>query len=113
MSNSLAPDQARHFIGFDMGSNCLQRLSADDTKWIKLNILLSFFQHQLSTVSFAESTIVQGFHIYIPTLDKTTYVLTTHGRFDDVMVSVMPNGIFDGKRDVLGRFRLFVVLSPY
>ena len=45
-----------------------------------------FFQHQLSTISFAESIIVQGFHIYIPTLDKTTYMLTTHGRFDDVMV---------------------------
>ena len=31
VSNSLDPDQARHFVGPDLGSNCLQRLSADDT----------------------------------------------------------------------------------
>ena len=30
MSNSLGPDQARHFIGPDLGPNCLQRLSADN-----------------------------------------------------------------------------------
>ena len=31
MSNSLDPDQARHFVGPVLGRNCLQRLSADDT----------------------------------------------------------------------------------
>ena len=31
VSNSLDPDQARHFVGPDLGPNCLQRLSADDT----------------------------------------------------------------------------------
>ena len=31
MSNSLVSDQARRFVGSDLGSNCLQRLSADDT----------------------------------------------------------------------------------
>ena len=31
MSNSLDPDQARHFIGPDLGPNCLQKFSADDT----------------------------------------------------------------------------------
>ena len=30
-SNSLDPDQARHFVGPDLGPNCLQKLSADDT----------------------------------------------------------------------------------
>ena len=30
VSNSLDPDQARHFVGPDLGPNCLQRLSADD-----------------------------------------------------------------------------------
>ena len=29
VSNSLDPDQARHFVGSDLGPNCLQRLSAD------------------------------------------------------------------------------------
>ena len=28
---SLDPDQARHFVGPDLGPNCLQKLSADDT----------------------------------------------------------------------------------
>ena len=30
MSNSLDPDQDQHFVGPDLGPNCLQRLSADD-----------------------------------------------------------------------------------
>ena len=29
MSNNLDPDQARHFVGPDLGPNCLQRLSAE------------------------------------------------------------------------------------
>ena len=31
MSNRLDQDQARRFVGPDLGPNCLQRLSADDT----------------------------------------------------------------------------------
>ena len=31
VSNSLDSDQARHFVGPDLGPNCLQRFSADDT----------------------------------------------------------------------------------
>ena len=31
VSNSLDPDQARHFVGPDLGPSCLQRLSAEDT----------------------------------------------------------------------------------
>ena len=30
VSNSLDPDQDLHFVGPDLGPNCLQRLSADD-----------------------------------------------------------------------------------
>ena len=33
MSNSLDPDQTRHFVGPDLGTNCLQRLFADNTSW--------------------------------------------------------------------------------
>ena len=32
MSNSLNLDQARHFVGPDLGPNCLQKLSADDIR---------------------------------------------------------------------------------
>ena len=31
VSTSLDPDQARHFVGPDLGANCLQKLPADDT----------------------------------------------------------------------------------
>ena len=31
MSNSLDPDQARQFVWPDLGPNCLQKSSADDT----------------------------------------------------------------------------------
>ena len=31
VSNSLDSDQAPHFVGPDLGPNCFQRLSADDT----------------------------------------------------------------------------------
>ena len=30
VSNGLDPDQALHFVGPDLGPNCLRRLSADD-----------------------------------------------------------------------------------
>ena len=31
VANNLNPDQARHFVGPDLGPNCLQRLPAVDT----------------------------------------------------------------------------------
>ena len=31
LSNSLDPDKAQRFVGPDLGPNCLQRLSADNT----------------------------------------------------------------------------------
>ena len=37
MSNILDPDQARQLVGPDLGPNCLQRLSADDTSRQKVN----------------------------------------------------------------------------
>ena len=32
MSNGLDPDQDRHSVGPDLGPNCLQRLSVDDSR---------------------------------------------------------------------------------
>ena len=37
MSNSLDPDQARRFVGPDLGPNCLPRFSADDTGRQRVN----------------------------------------------------------------------------
>ena len=41
MSNSLDPDQARHFVGPDLGPTCLQRLLADDACRQRVNGVLS------------------------------------------------------------------------
>ena len=46
VSQSLDPDQAQHFVGPDLGPNCLQRLSADDIsgQGVKLNTLAYHYQ---------------------------------------------------------------------
>ena len=41
VSNGLDPDQDRHFVGPDLGPNCLQRLSADEKKSFKKTIRVS------------------------------------------------------------------------
>ena len=38
VANSLDPDQAHHFVRPDLGPNCLQRLSAANTKRKELSI---------------------------------------------------------------------------
>ena len=38
VSNSLNPDRARHKVGPDLGPNCLQRLSADGTSRLRVNL---------------------------------------------------------------------------
>ena len=38
VSNSLDPDQAQYYVEPDLGSNCLQRLSADNTNTLKQRV---------------------------------------------------------------------------
>ena len=40
VSNSLDPDQVQHFVGPDLGPNCLQRLSAEDTSGQRVKALI-------------------------------------------------------------------------
>ena len=42
MSNSLDPDQACHSVGLDLGTNCLQRLSAEDKTMILIILLVKY-----------------------------------------------------------------------
>ena len=42
VANSLDPDQARHYVGPDLGPNCLQWLSADGTSRQRVNISNTF-----------------------------------------------------------------------
>ena len=46
MSNSLDPDQARHFAGPDLVPSCLQKLSADNTRGQRVK---TFFLFQIFT----------------------------------------------------------------
>ena len=55
MSNSLDPDQARHFVGPDLGPNCLQRLSADDIS-----------KQRANTMSPRQSQLVMSSRYYHP-----------------------------------------------
>ena len=41
VANSLDPDQARHFVGPELGPNCLQRLSAGNIRRQKVKVDLS------------------------------------------------------------------------
>ena len=58
MLNSFDPDQARHFVWPDLGPNCLQRSSADDTSrkelitWHKLRGPVINWEHLLERVFF-------------------------------------------------------------
>ena len=38
VTNCLDPDQARRFVGPDLGPNCLQKLSTDDTSMQIVNV---------------------------------------------------------------------------
>ena len=79
VSNSLDPDQARHFVWPDLGQNCLQRLSADivgqelntkqlvDTFWLKL---ISFDSFSIWLKCWLQQILSQG----KPCLSK--YVIT-------------------------------------
>ena len=48
VSNSLDPDQARHFVQPDLGPNCLQRLWAEDTSRQRVNKPICIYMGQQS-----------------------------------------------------------------
>ena len=49
VSNSLDPDQVRHFVGPDLGPKCLQGLAANDLSSVEGKEILT---HPCGTVSF-------------------------------------------------------------
>ena len=58
MSNSLDPDQARRFVVPDLGSNCLQRLSADDTSRQRAKSNVVYLQAGTEDVPFEHKAII-------------------------------------------------------
>ena len=59
VSSSLDPDQARQFVGPDLGPNCLQRLSADDTSRQKVKQYF-LFNHCLEFHQTSQETDMGG-----------------------------------------------------
>ena len=47
MSHILDPDQTRRFVGSDMGPNCLQKLSVDDTSGQRVYTKIMFYIRRL------------------------------------------------------------------
>ena len=56
LSNSLDPDQVRHFVWPDLCPNCLQMLPADDTSRLRANSLMD---------SQAPATCESWFPLYV------------------------------------------------
>ena len=48
VSNSLDPDQARHYVGPDLDPNCLQRLSANEASRQKVKGISKCIGHLIS-----------------------------------------------------------------
>ena len=57
MSNSLDPDQAQHLVRPDLGPNCLQRLSADDTNTVAISRYSLLFQWQSHPNAFQQGIV--------------------------------------------------------
>ena len=58
VSNSLDPDQARHFVGPDLDPNCLEKLSAEDTSMQRVT---SWFQVPFSHILYTLPYISRAF----------------------------------------------------
>ena len=61
VTNSLDQDQA-HFVGPDLGPNCLQRLSADDTSRQRVNINLMSCCMNIVIFTYASFCVNFRFH---------------------------------------------------
>ena len=84
MSNSLEPDQAPLSVGPDLGPNCLQKLSADDTSRQKL---------KMNSASFKAS--VQILYIII-CISCTVLYIYRNKKKDEVKTRIIRKNINEG-----------------
>ena len=76
MSNSLDPDQARHFVRPDLGPNYLQKLSADDTSRQNVDVFAFFF--------FSDWLSLDGFCRYLMSDDNAPVFLDRLDIYQDM-----------------------------
>ena len=67
MSNNVDKDQARHFVGPDLGTNCLQRLSADNSSRQRVKSIINALKHLPCVVMV--SSLLYGYFL-IPSLSN-------------------------------------------
>ena len=73
MSNSLDPDQARRFVGPDLGPNCLPRLSVDETGRQRVNVVW-LLNPTLLNEACRDKTCLRGFRLHVgPTQNRAVY----------------------------------------
>ena len=58
MSNRLDSDQVGHSVGPDLGPNCLQKLSADDTRMQRVNRLDCYIECYCEIIIFGGIFII-------------------------------------------------------
>ena len=86
MSNSLDPDQARRFVGPDLGPKCLPRLSADGTGRQRVKLGTS------ATLVLSQCNSYQSLLIHISHDQFPGWKHYHHRLFDDVLyMSVLSN----------------------
>ena len=75
VSNSLDTDQARHFVGPDLGPNCLQELSADNkmSGWIWVQTVYIGYQ-QTTKVGKELNTKTCWYYFLTKTLAKVNFI---------------------------------------
>ena len=54
MSNALDPDQDRHSVGPDLGTNCLDRLSADGGEAVASNERVNVLETERSAADYGK-----------------------------------------------------------
>ena len=61
VSNSLDPDQAQHVVGPDLGPNCLQKLSADDTSRQRVKIVSTTLTLPCQKYAWVDKLLIHKF----------------------------------------------------
>ena len=84
VSNSSDPDQAQHFIGLDLGPNCLQRLSADETckQRVKLGMVFAQMYYFSSAVLVTKYLNILHNHSALVDLFFVTFLTGTGFELD-------------------------------
>ena len=115
MSNSLDPDQARHFVGPGLGPNWLQRLIADDTSRQRVKNVIYNSQQTiclkwLFNIRPPDKIVYLKKYCLIPQPKHMLWVLDSSFEQPKQMLKLMDRKIF---RILRSKFCLSVLMASY